>query len=306
MLGKDFNQDESLRRVQYLGASGYTRQCLVAIDAILNSGCLPRKAIIVSTFPRGSNRGQDHLFVFVDWDYFHITVVPSGFASGYGGEGPRGFSLAICLIREKGIPIWTIDVEDVDFRKIDLGEVRYWDDRLFRDILVRSEECRWPWPGWTDEAHEQLLERGLLWHECHWRQPEADRITRAISEIDVEFPIVGQKLRLARRKVDESQTSEELQQVGILVRDAWIEFSKAACASLQVDTAGVEKDKVINRLKKLNLEDELLDSCRASLNLSLKVQHDRAVGKNKAEMCLLLGVFSMRTLICECQRPHTN
>jgi hypothetical protein len=306
MLGKDFNQDESLRRVQYLGASGYTRQCLVAIDAILNSGCLPKRAIIVSTFPRGSNRGQYHLFVFVDWDHFHITVVPSGFASGYGGEGPRGFSLAICLIREKGIPIWTIDVEDADFRKIDLGEVRYWNDRLLRDILVRSEECQWPWPGWTAEAHEQLLERGLLWHECYWRQPETDQITRAISEIDIEFPVVGQKLRLARKKVDESRNSEELQQVGILIRDAWIEFSNAACVALQVDSSDVENDKVINRLKKLKLEDELLDSCRASLNLSLKVQHDRAATKDKAEMCLMLSVFSMRTTICEFQRRHTD
>jgi len=292
--------------VQYLGASGYTRQCLVAIDAILNSGCPPKKAIIVSRFPRGGNRGQDHLFVFVDWDHFRVTVVPSGFASGYGGEGLRGFSLAICLIREKGIPIWTIDVEDADFEKIDLGEVRYWDDQLLRDILLRSEECRWSWPGWTGETHEQLLERGLLWHECYWRQPEADPITRAVSEIDIEFPVVGQKLRLARRRVDESQTSEELQQVGILVRDAWIEFSKAACALLQADTVGAKNDKVVNRLKKLKLEDELVDSCRASLNLSLKVQHDRAVGKDKAEMCLVLAIFSMRTVICEYRRRRAD
>lgn len=299
MLGRDFNQDESLRRVQYLGASGYTRECLVAIDAILNNGYPPKQAIIVSTFPRGSNRGQDHLFVFIDWDHFHITVVPSGFASGYSGEGSRGFSLAICLIREKGIPIWTIDLDDADFRRIDLGDVRYWDDPLFRDILVRSEECPWPWPGWTSDAHEQMLERGLLWQECYWRQPQTDLITRIISEIDIEFPVVGQKLRLARRKVDESQRSEELQQIGILVRDAWIEFSRDLCSSLQIDTTGINNDEVVRRLGRLRLEDELLNSCRACFSLSQKVQHDRRIRKDEAQLCLIQSVFSMYTLIQE-------
>jgi hypothetical protein len=297
--GKDFDENESLRRVQYLGASGYTDQCLVAIDAILNSGCLPKKAIIVSTRPYGNNRRQDHLFVFVDWDYFPITVVPSGFASGYSGGGPRGFSLAICLIREKGIPIWGIDLDDVNFRRIDRGDVKYSDDPPFKDILLRSEKYPWPWPGWTNEAHEQMLERGLLWQECYWRQPQTDQITRAISEIDIKFPTVGKKLRLARRKVDESQNSEELQQVGILIRDAWIEFSKRLCSSLHVDTTGVENDKVVDRLRKLKLEDKLFDSCRASFNLSLKVQHDRRVRRDEAELCLLQSLFSIHTLIHE-------
>lgn len=302
MLERDFDENESLRRVQYVGASGYTRECLVAIDAILNSGCLPKRAIIVSTFPRGNNRRQDHLFVFVDWDYFPITVVPSGFASGYPGEGPRGFSLAICLIREKGIPIWGIDLDDVNFRRIDRGDVKYSDDPLFRDILLRSEEYSWPWPGWTSEAHEQMLERGLLWQECYWRQPQTDQITRAISEIDIKFPIVGQKLRLTRNKVDESQSSEELQQVGILVRDAWIEFSRDLCSSLQIDTTGINNDEVVRRLGKLKLEDELFNSCRASFSLSQKVQHDRRIRKDEAELCLIQSVFSMYTLIHELEK----
>ena len=275
MSKKDF--DESLRRTQYIGASGYTRPCLVAIDAILNSGWLPQKAIIVSTRPYGNNPTQNHLFLFIDWAHFPITVVPSGFASGYPGEGPSGFSLAICMIREKGIPIYGIDLDDVNFERIDRGEVKYSDDALFKHILLESEEYSWPWPGWTNEGHEQMLERGLLWRECDWRQPQTDQITKAISEIDIEFPPVGNKLRLARKKIEKSQSSEELQQVGILVRDAWIEFSKALCKSLRVDTTDVENDKVIDRLKKLKLEDELLDSCRVSLNLSLKVQHDRGI-----------------------------
>lgn len=297
MSKKDFN--ESLRRAQYLGASGYTRLCLVAIDAILNSGWLPKKAIIVSTRPHGNNPTQDHLFLFIDWAHFPITVVPSGFASGYPGEGPRGFSLAICMIREKGIPIYGIDLDDVNFERIDRGEVKYSDDVLFKHILLESEEYSWPWPGWTNEGHEQMLERGLLWRECDWRQPQTDQIAKAISEIDIQFPPVGKKLRLARKKIEESRSSEELQQVGILVRDVWIEFSKALCKALQVDTADVENDKVIDRLRKLKLEDELFNSCRASFNLSLKVQHDRGIRGDEAQMCLFLSIFTIRTLIRE-------
>jgi len=337
MSKKDFN-DSLRRRIQYLGVSGYTEQCLIAIDAILNSGWLPKKAIIVSKhLYRNNPTQQDHLFLFVDWALYPITVVPSGFASGYRGEGPSGFSLAICMIREKGIPISGICLNDVDFERINRGEVKYSDDALFRKILLKSEEYSWPWPGWTNGSHEQMLERGLLWCECYWRQPPTDQITKAISEIDIEFPLVGKKLRLARRKIiealpgidelqqlgdlvravamdaefgeerrlarkkiiEESQGIEELQQVGILVRDAWIEFSKAICKSLKVNTTGIKNDAVIDRLRKLKLEDELSNSCKASFNLSLKVQHDRGIRGDEAEMCLLLSIFSMRTLIRE-------
>lgn len=298
------NHDEPLRRVQYLGASGYTHECLLAVDAILNSGCLPKRAIIVSTLPSANNRTQDHLFVFQDWGYRPITVISSGFASGYPGEGPRGFSLAICLIREKGIRVWGTDLDDADFRKIDRGEVQYSDDPLFKDVLLRSEEYSWPWPGWTGEAHEQMLESGLLWQECYWRQLRTDQITRAISAINASFPVIGQRLRLARKKVDESQSSEELQQVGILVRDAWIDLSRDLCSQRHVETTDVEGDKVIDRLKKLRIGDELYNCCRASLNLSVKLQHDRQVRKDEAELCLVQSLFSMCTLTQELR--HTR
>ena len=299
---------DSLRRTQYLGASGYTRSCLVAIDSVLSTGWLPKKAIIISTHQRGNNPTQNHLFLFIDWDYFPVTVVPSGFGSGYPGEGPKGFSLAICMIRDKGIPIFGMDLNDTDFERIDRGEVKFSDDALFKHIILNSEEFSWPWPGWTIEGYEQLLERGQLWRECSWRQTQTDTITKAISEIDIEFPLIGHSLRLARKKIDESSDSKEYQQVGILVRDSWIEFSHSLCEAFKVDTKDIQKDKVMDKLKKLKLGDELIDSCRVSLNLSLKVQHDRQIRGDEAQLCLFSSIFSMCTLIHEftSNKEHTD
>jgi hypothetical protein len=294
-------QDEfenAIRRVQYLGISGDPDSCLMAIDAILNSGVLPKRAIILSLqYPRTNDR-QDHLFIFEDWGHFPLTIIPSGFASGYPGQGPRSFSLAICLLREKGIPIYGCYVQDRVFKAVDKNQIEFSDDTLFKQIRLESKEYSWPWPMWVNERYEQMLERGLLWQECYWRYPKTNQFTDSISEIEIQYPTVGKKLRLAKKDLDEFKNKEELQQIGILIRDAWIEFSNAFCIELKIDTTDVPTDNVIQKLKKLPIEDELLDSCRASLNLSLKVQHDRKIKEDVVSLCLYSSAFSMYSLLC--------
>lgn len=291
------------QRVQYFSYPGLTQPCLLAIIAILNSGILPERATIITrVYNRTSHpRQEDHLFLFWDWQYIPIVIIPSGFASGYLGEGPSGFALAICLIREKGIPVDTAFVNDSVFDAIDKGEIIYKDDQVFKDIKSQSELCRWPWYDWVPEDMEELLERGQLWRHRYLLSYEIDPITLAIGDIDSFNPTVGKKLRLAKEKIEKGSETEDLQSAMIYIRDAWIEITQKLCQVKNIDTTDIERDAVIDRLKKLKLnkvDERLFNLARASFNLYSK-HHKRDIDQDTALACVISSIVSMKTVIRE-------
>jgi hypothetical protein len=286
-------------RVQYLGESGLTQPCLQAISAILNSGILPERATIVTyTTDTSSNRVQQrHLFLFWNWGYAPLIVIPSGFASGYSGEGPTGFALAICMIREKGIPINGTDVNESVFNAIDKGKTIYADAQIFKDIKAKSETCHWPWYDWVPESYERALERGRLWYHSYLQSyTPINPVYMAIANVDLFNPDVGKKVRLAEDKIRGEQT-EDWQSAGLLIRDAWIELSQYLCDLLKIDTSDIEKDKVIDKLKKLKLHEKILSLAKASFDLSFKVYHDREITKEVAIACVRSSIFTMQSVV---------
>ena len=52
------------------------------------------------------------------------------------------------------------------------------------------------------------------------------KIDNYIKDIKVYHELVARKLRLAQRQLRRATTIEEYQQIGILVRDSWIEFTR--------------------------------------------------------------------------------
>jgi len=303
------NIDPSDRlRVQYLGESGLTQHCLLAISAILNSGILPEKATIVTNIydTKSHPRQEDHLFMFWNWQYMPVVVVPSGFASGYSGEGPHGFALAICMIREKGIPINGIYVNESVFNAIDKGKIVYADEQIFKDIKAKSELLSWPWYSWARDDYETALERGQLWRHQYLQSYELpDSLSIAISNVDWFSAEVGRKLRLAEDKIKSGIQAEDWQNSGLLIRDAWIELSQLLCDKENIDTSDIEKDKVIDKLRKLKLDKYILSLCKASFDLSLKVQHDRKVTEEMAIACVTSSVFAMQSMILKYIKPWT-
>ena len=289
-------------KIQYLGSSGYTQECLLAIDAILNSGCLPEKATIVSTPKHERIDGRlDHLFIFWNWHYFPLVIIPSGFASGYSGEGSKGFSLTICMIREKGILIDSVFLDESEFSSIDRGEIQDVNHPIYTKIKLNSEPIDWAWPDWILDKHALLLSRGQIWREFRWRKQKTDWLSNAIGALDILVSEdVGRKLRLALKKLNESEQKEEWQTVGILVRDAWIEMTQELCNQKKIDTSDIEADKVVDRLIKLKIntkDEKLFNLAKAAFNLSFKTYHDRNIGRFIARACLVSTIASMYAIL---------
>lgn len=287
-------EEEIGRWVQCLGVSGYTRPCLYAVEAVLDSNSLPDKATIVTFVKDRQNLQEEHLFLFWNWCGISLTVVRSGFASGYSGEAPKGFSLAICMIRSKDIPIEGIYVSEKEFRLLDEGNVS---PELYKKLKVESEPLTWPWPLWIHEQHERLLEQEKLWDNLGWRRRKDD-IEKALDSLNSYHPLVWRKLKLATQQSEESSEIEEGQQVGILLRDAWIEFAQKFFAERRADdSASVGANDVKTMMRSLIRDDVTYALVCDAYDLALKVQHDRNINLALARWCILMTILSMALLL---------
>jgi hypothetical protein len=120
---------------QYLGEYGNTSVCLKAIGLILTStgfydehgrDLLPSAVTLVTRAQGLLKDTPQHAFVFWDW-ILACTVVPSGFTSGYPGEGPRGLAYALLMVQAKNIPLYALEINGGMF------------DRLNQNRLTESD-----------------------------------------------------------------------------------------------------------------------------------------------------------------------
>ena len=152
--------------VQYMGIPKISDPCLLAVDTIVNSERPPERASLVTwvTVPR--SRQSDHLFLFWDWNEVPLTVVHSGFASGYSGIAPRAFSMALCMIRDKAIPISELRVQEGLFNAL---EERRPTQAMLDQLCIQGEPMeQWIW-AYVWERHEQMVEERTFWPM--WHQP---------------------------------------------------------------------------------------------------------------------------------------
>jgi hypothetical protein len=281
--------------VQYLG-SEHTEPCLLAVSAILNSGTLPESAIIVSYFspPNAIPPQGQHLFIFRDWHHFPITVVHCGFTSGYTGQGPKGFSLAICMIVQKGIPLSEIEVNEAVFLAIDQGKAQI---NVFKKIFAESRKYNYPNYGYIFPEHDELMKRDKLWREFYWCSEEPDLISELLADIDDLYPEVSRRLRTAMQKVAPIDGETDLQHIGILIRDAWIDFAETVCNEQKADLSEIGKHDVKAMLGKLKVNDEIMKHARTSYDLSTYVHHNRNIQSSAARACVLSTTAIMKAII---------
>ena len=217
------------KQIQYLGVPGIIDKCLIAISAILNSGCLPESATVVTfEVQRGKTLVEHHLFLFWNWGSFPLTIVPSGFSSGYSGGGPTAFSLALCMIKSKQVPIYEYYTQDGNiFADIDENKIPNVTDPIYQEIKNKSGKLTHLRSAWVIPEHKEMLQRGQIWKFFYWyTEHKCDCITEAISNVDLFNPEIGRKLRLAEDKIGEGGQTEDWQNAGLLIRDAWIELSQ--------------------------------------------------------------------------------
>lgn len=289
--------------VQYLGEDGFTQTCILAVNAILNSGILPEKATIVSfVYDRRSHpRQEDHLLIFWNWQYMPVVVIPSGFASGYGGEGPRGFELALCLIREKSLPMDMVFLGEDEFKALTEANIKYADHPLFKKIKIEAEPATWPWYDWVSEEIEEFFEQGVLLKHRYLNGYEKDLVTQALTEIALVNQEVAAKLRHAKNNVEKSSERRDWQSALMYIRDTWIEFSMWLCETLNIDTVDIEKDKVVEKLRRIEpikSDEKLFNLARGSFGMSMK-HHDRTVEHDDAVACVISSIVTIKAIIQE-------
>ena len=110
-------------------------------------------------------------------------------------------------------------------------------------------------------------------------------------------PDIGKKLRLAEEKIRNGIQTEDWQNVGLLIRDSWIELSQHLCDLEKVDTSDIEKDKVSDKLRKLKLDEKIFSLAKSSFELSFKVHHDRKITKEVAIACVRFSIFIMQSIV---------
>ena len=152
--------------VQYMGAPGMPKACLLAVDTIVNSHNPPRKGSLVTYRTDVDDQNERHLFLFWDWNDVRLTVVHAGFRSGHGGEGVRSFSEALCMLIDREIPTNLIYVDAFDFSAIENRE-------LTSNVIdrLRSTDDKpykfWFYHPWIHENNSLQLQRKTFWSARH-------------------------------------------------------------------------------------------------------------------------------------------
>lgn len=94
---KRSRKHQSLAAIEYHGIPGITRECMEAVMRLIQFNDQIDKADILTW----SNK---HCLL-LSINNGDIIAIKSGFTSGYGGEGPKGFSYTLQLLRAHGAEI---------------------------------------------------------------------------------------------------------------------------------------------------------------------------------------------------------
>lgn len=136
------------------------------------------------------------------------------------------------------------------------------------------------------------------------------RIDVYLKDIVVYHELVARKLRMAQRQLRQASTVEEYQQIGILLRDAWIEFCKKIF-SLDLVPEGETPPGRSDAKAMLSFAlaqwpyftDKLKKLCNTLIDLANEIQHRRSIDELTTEWCLLNTAMAM-ALLLELDRQH--
>lgn len=150
----NFTDAGEFAAIEYHGISGATQDCLNAVMRLLQFGNeISRTRILTCSNEHG---------LLLTIDVGDLVAIKSGFTSGYGGEGPRGFSRALELLRAHGSEIEEYDVPSALMQRLDssaltLGDLAYVDaarpvrpSRLADYVSEKDFDCALSGTLWRD------------------------------------------------------------------------------------------------------------------------------------------------------------
>lgn len=108
---------QDLAGIEYFGTAGITARCLQALTMSIQAGDKIEKAYLLSDFDSQSGGGTHCFLLFTEFG--DPIAIKSGFASGYGGEGPRGLSSALQILIRHNIDIEEYAVDKSLIERVD-------------------------------------------------------------------------------------------------------------------------------------------------------------------------------------------
>lgn len=161
--------------IEYHGLPGITQECIDAIVRLIQYRDDITKARILSC-------NQEHGFLLTI-NSGDVVAIKSGFGSGYLGEGSRGFSFVLSLLRAHGTEIEEYEIPHDMFGRLDNSCLSVGD-------VAKIDEMRPLRPGhWHDYIFEQDLKRtadGLLWQDFRPVMP-LSIIDSRIADLAISF-----------------------------------------------------------------------------------------------------------------------
>jgi len=130
------------------------------------------------------------------------------------------------------------------------------------------------------------------------------KIDDYIKDIKTYHELVARKLRLAQRQLKRATTIEEYQQIGILVRDSWIEFARKLFSLnlLPIGTVTPGTADVKSMLSYIfkqwpNCSEKLKKQCEILFSLTNEIQHRTSIDEISTEWCVVNTAMAMALLL---------
>jgi len=140
--------------IEYVGLSGISKECQDAVLRFVQYGNRITRAAVLSS-------SNNHCFLLT-MDGGDMVAVKSGFASGYGGEGPRRFSYVLQVLDSHGTEIEEYNVAQELLDRLDNSALT----KIDLEMLDSSRPCRPSrWHDYVFDRHFENAQKGTLWQE---------------------------------------------------------------------------------------------------------------------------------------------
>ena len=202
------------------------------------------------------------------------------------------------MLHEQGIPIDHLTVPRPVFDQIDGG---HFPNQLQRQVSESASPCEMPIPGWIFVGHWELALKRRLWRVQSWRWRNTviqwTESARAIDDFNWD---VGDKLDRASRTLTRNSQPEHCQHVGLILRDAWIEFTRIAREDIDEGSAELGRSDLKGVIDALKLPEDISRKARRTYNSTNALQHDLRAVPEDAVACFSRTTEAMAGVIGAC------
>jgi len=148
----DTPQELKLAGIEYVGIAGVSKDCQDGVLRYIQFGDHIVKAKILTS-------SHDHCLLLT-LNLGDLVAVKSGFASGYGGEGPNRFSYVLQVLESHEVEIEEVEVTEELLERLDNSALTH-DD--IKSIYSPDNPQLSRWLQYIRERHFDEAQNGSLW-----------------------------------------------------------------------------------------------------------------------------------------------